>query len=93
MNIRIYEFLVMEMSVVVKVSKHGTITLPKDFREKYGIKASGYVKVEDAGDSIRIVGAEVVEVPPLVRRAQEAATRKAISVEDIVKAVRKARSG
>lgn len=80
------------MSRVVKVSKHGTITLPKEYREKYGIASDGYVKVEDAGDAIRIVGAEVVEVPPRVRKAQRDAAEKKLSVEDIVRAVRKVRA-
>jgi AbrB family looped-hinge helix DNA binding protein len=80
------------MGYVVKVSKHGTITLPKEYREKYGITGNGYVKVEDAGDGIRIVGAELVEVPPLVRNAQRIAAEKKLSVEDIVRAVREHRA-
>jgi AbrB family looped-hinge helix DNA binding protein len=77
--------------VLVKVSKHGTITLPKEYREKYGIEEDDYVKVEEAENGIRIVGAEVIEVPPEIKELQKMATEKGITVEDIVKSVRKAR--
>lgn len=80
------------MTRVVKVSKHGTITLPKEYREKYGIISDGYAKVDDTGEGIRIVGAEVVEVPTLVREAQRTAAEKKLSVEDIVRAVRKVKA-
>lgn len=76
---------------LVKVSKHGTITLPKEFRKKYSIKEDHYVKVEDSDDGIRIVGAEVIEVPPSIKELQKIASEKKISVDDIVKSVRKIR--
>jgi AbrB family looped-hinge helix DNA binding protein len=76
---------------LVKVSKHGTITLPKEFREKYGIEEDTYVKVEERGDGIRIASADVIEVPPEIRELQRMAEEKGITVEDIVKSVRKVR--
>lgn len=77
--------------VLVKVSKHGTITLPKEYREKYGIEEDDYVKVEEAENGMRIVGTEVIEIPPEIKELQKMAAEKGITVEDIVKSVRKAR--
>ncbi|MDI6655799.1 MAG: AbrB/MazE/SpoVT family DNA-binding domain-containing protein [Candidatus Hydrothermarchaeota archaeon] len=76
---------------LVKVSKHGTITLPKEFRKKYGIKEDDYVKVEETKNGVRIVGAEVIELNPVIREAQEIAEKKNITVGEVVKSVRKER--
>ena len=76
---------------IIKVSKNGTITLPKEFRRKYSIKENDYVKVEDSKDGIRIVGTEVIEMPPKIRELQKIASEKKIAVKHIVKSVKKVR--
>lgn len=35
------------MSIIISISDHGTITLPKDLRKKYGLEAEGQIVIEE----------------------------------------------
>ena len=42
------------MSKIVSINKRGTLTLPKDLRERLGLEADGQVVVEETEDGVLI---------------------------------------
>jgi AbrB family looped-hinge helix DNA binding protein len=74
-----------------KVTKAGTITIPKRLRMKYRIKVGDIVKYADTDDGIKIVPSELTSIPPKIKEMWDEAEEKKISVKDIVKKVRKIR--
>lgn len=75
-----------------KVTKAGTITLPKKLRTKYHINVGDIVKYADTNKGIEIVPAELTSIPPRMKEIWDEAGRKKISVKEIVEKVRKVRS-
>ncbi len=75
-----------------KVTKAGTITIPKKLRIKYHIEVGDVVRYTDAEDGIKIVPSELTSIPPKIKEIWNEADRKKISIKDIVEKVRKVRS-
>jgi AbrB family looped-hinge helix DNA binding protein len=75
-----------------KVTKAGTITLPKKLRMKYHINVGDIVKYADTDKGIEIVPAELTSIPTGIKEIWSEADRKKISVSEIVEKVRKVRS-
>ncbi len=75
-----------------KVTKAGTITLPKKLRMKYHINVGDIVKYADTDKGIEIVPAELTSIPTGIKEIWGEADRKKISVPEIVEKVRKVRS-
>ncbi len=75
-----------------KVTKAGTITIPKKLRTKYHIKVGDVVKYADVDDGIKIVPSEITSIPPKIKEMWEEADKKKISMKEIVEKVRTVRS-
>jgi len=75
-----------------KVTKAGTITLPKKLRTKYRINVGDLVRYADTNKGIEIVPVELTIIPPGIKEIWDEADRKKISVKEIVENVRKVRS-
>jgi AbrB family looped-hinge helix DNA binding protein len=75
-----------------KVTKAGTITIPKKLRTKYHIKVGDVVKYADVDDGIKIVPSELTSIPPKIKEMWDEADKKKISMKGIVEKVRKVRS-
>lgn len=75
-----------------KVTKAGTITLPKKPRTKYHINSGDIVRYADTDKAIEIVPVELTSIPPKIKEIWDEADRKKISVKEIVDNVRKVRS-
>ena len=75
-----------------KVTKAGTITLPKKLRTKYHINVGDIVKYADTNKGIEIIPVELTSLPPRIKEIWDEADRKKISVEEIVEKVREVRS-
>ena len=75
-----------------KVTKSGTITIPKKLRMKYHIKVGDVVKYSDTDDGIKIVPSELISIPPKLKEIWDEADEKKISMKEIVEKVKKVRS-
>ncbi len=75
-----------------KVTKAGTVTIPKKLRMKYHIKIGDIVRYSDTDDGIKIVPSELAIILPEIKAIWDEADKKKISVEEIVKTVKKVRS-
>lgn len=75
-----------------KVTKAGTVTIPKKLRMKYHIKVGDIVRYADRDDGIIIIPSELTSIPPGIKEIWDEADMKKISINDIVKEVRKVRS-
>jgi AbrB family looped-hinge helix DNA binding protein len=75
-----------------KVTKAGTITIPKKLRMKYHIKVGDVVKYADLDDGIKIVPSELTSIPPKIKEMWDEADEKKISMKEIVEKVKKVRS-
>jgi AbrB family looped-hinge helix DNA binding protein len=74
-----------------KVTKAGTITIPKKLRMKYHIKVGDVVKYADTDDGIKIVPSELTSIPPKIKEMWDEADEKKISIKEIVEKVREIR--
>ncbi len=75
-----------------KVTKAGTITIPKKLRTKYHIKVGDIVRYADTEEGIKIVPAELTMISPEIKKLWEEADMKKISIKEIVEKVREVRS-
>lgn len=74
-----------------KVTKAGTITIPKTLRKKYSIEEGDVVGYLDTGDGIKILPYKLVEIPPIFEQISARLQAQNVDVDKIVKAVRKVR--
>jgi len=75
-----------------KVTKAGTITIPKKLRMKYHIKVGDVVKYADMQDGIKVIPSELTSIPPKIKQMWDEADEKKISMKEIVEKVKKVRS-
>lgn len=75
-----------------KVTKAGTVTLPKKLRMKYHIKVGDMVRYADTDNGIKIVPAELTTIPPEIKTLWEEADKKKITIKEIVEKVKEVRS-
>ena len=81
----------MEKVLFGKVTKAGTITIPKKLRIKYHIKIGDVVRYSDTNNGIKIMPSETSIVPPEIKAIWEEADNKKISIKEIVETVKKER--
>lgn len=74
-----------------KVTKAGTITIPKKLRLKYHIKVGDVVRYKDTENGIKIIPSELAVIPPDIKAIWNEADRKNISVDEIVETVKEVR--
>jgi AbrB family looped-hinge helix DNA binding protein len=74
-----------------KVTKAGTITIPKKLRSKYHIKVGDVVRYTDTDDGIKIVPSELTSIPSKIKEMWDEADEKKISIKEIVEKVREVR--
>lgn len=75
---------------VVKVSSKGQIVIPKNFREKLGIKEGEYLLIFSRGDVI-VMKKLNIDVEEILKEGEEAAKSLGVSEEDVAKAMREVR--
>ncbi|VVB85992.1 Uncharacterised protein [uncultured archaeon] len=80
-----------ENAFICKVTKAGTITIPKKLRSKYHIKVGDMVKYTDTNDGIKIVPSELSIVSPRIKAIWDEADKKKISIHEIVETVKEVR--
>lgn len=71
-----------------KVTKAGTITIPKKLRVKYHIKAGDVVRYKDTDNGIKIIPSELTIIPPYIKAIWDEADKKNISINEIVETVK-----
>lgn len=74
-----------------KVTKAGTITIPKQLRMKYNIKVGDVVRYRDTDNGIKIIPPELSIIPPYIKAIWDEADKKDISVKEIVETVKEVR--
>jgi len=75
-----------------KVTKAGTITIPKKLRTKYHIRVGDIVRYADTDDGIKIIPSELTRIPPKIKEIWDEADEKKIGIKEIVEKVREIRS-
>jgi AbrB family looped-hinge helix DNA binding protein len=78
------------METTIQIRQRGTVTLPADLREKYGIREGDTFRLIDL-DGILVLTPMVPMVPELAREIEKARLEAGLSVEDILKAIREQR--
>lgn len=78
------------MDLTVQVRKRGTLTLPAELREKYGIKPGDTFRLVDL-DGIFILTPMVPLVPELAREIERMREELGLSSEDLLAALREQR--
>jgi len=80
-----------ENALFGKVTKAGTVTIPKKLRMKYHIKVGDVVRYTDTNDGIKIVPSELSIVPPRIKAIWDEADKKRIGIKEIVETVKEVR--
>jgi len=83
--------LLSESALFSKVTKAGTITIPKKLRLKYHIKVGDMVRYADIDDGIKIVPSELSIVSPRIKAIWDEADKNKISIQGIVETVKEVR--
>jgi AbrB family looped-hinge helix DNA binding protein len=78
------------MESTIQVRQRGTLTLPADLREKYGIREGDSFRVIDL-DGIFVLTPLVPMVPELAREIEKARLDAGISIEELLTALREQR--
>ena len=78
------------MELTVQVRKRGTLTLPAELREKYGIKPGGTFHLVDL-DGVFILTPMAPTVPKLAREIERLRQELGLSSEDLLAALREQR--
>lgn len=78
------------MDVTVQVRQRGSLTLPADLRERYGIKAGDTFRLIDL-DGIFVLTPMVPMVPELAREIERARVEAGLGVEEMLAALREQR--
>ncbi len=78
------------MSATVQVRQRGTLTLPAELREKYGIRPGDTFRLVDL-DGIFVLTPMVPMVPELVREIERMRLEAGLSIEDLLSSLREQR--
>jgi len=81
----------MENVLFGKVTKAGTVTIPKKLRIKYHIKIGDVIKYTDTNDGIKIMPFDSSIIPPEIKAVWDEADRTKISINEIVDIVKEVR--
>jgi AbrB family looped-hinge helix DNA binding protein len=75
------------MDATIQVRQRGTVTLPSDLREKYGIQPGDTFLLIDL-DGIFVLTPMVTMVPELAREIERARLEAGLSTEELLQALR-----
>ncbi len=78
------------MSAIVQVRQRGTLTLPAELREKYGIRPGDKLRLVDL-DGVFVLTPMAPMVPELVREMERMRLEAGLSVEDLLAGLREQR--
>ena len=78
------------MEATIQIRQRGTLTLPSDLRQKYGIREGDTFRVIDL-DGIFVLTPMVPMVPELAREIEKARLEAGLSIEDLLLALREQR--
>jgi AbrB family looped-hinge helix DNA binding protein len=78
------------MEATVQVRQRGTVTLPADLREKYGIQPGDTFRLVDL-DGIFVLTPMVTMVPELAREIERARREAGLSIEELLEGLREQR--
>ena len=79
------------MEATVQVRQRGTLTLPADLREKYGIEPGDTFRLVDL-DGIFVLTPMVAMVPELAREIERARLESGLSIEELLTNLREQRA-
>jgi len=78
------------MEATIQVRQRGTVTLPADLREKYGIREGDTFRVIDL-DGIFVLTPMVPMVPELAREIERTRLEAGLTIEDLLLTLREER--
>lgn len=78
------------MKTTVQVRQRGTVTLPAELREKYGIESGDTFRLVDL-DGIFVLTPMVTMVPELAREIERARVEAGLSIEELLANLREQR--
>lgn len=78
------------METTVQVRQRGTLTLPAELREKYGIEPGDTFRLVDLG-GIFVLTPMVTMVPELAREIERARLEAGLSIEELLTVLREQR--
>jgi AbrB family looped-hinge helix DNA binding protein len=78
------------METTLQVRQRGTVTLPAELREKYGIQPGDTFRLVDL-DGVLILTPMVTMVPELAREIERARLEAGLSTEELLKGLREQR--
>jgi AbrB family looped-hinge helix DNA binding protein len=78
------------MDATIQVRQRGTVTLPSDLREKYGIREGDTFRVIDM-DGIFVLTPMTPMVPELAREIEKARLEAGLSIEELLRTLREQR--
>jgi AbrB family looped-hinge helix DNA binding protein len=78
------------MEATVQVRQRGTLTLPAELREKYGIQPGDTFRLMDL-DGVFVLTPMVAMVPELAREIEKARLEAGLSVEELLTGLREQR--
>ncbi len=78
------------MEATIQVRQRGTLTLPAELRDKYGIEPGDTFRLVDL-DGIFVLTPMVTMVPELAREIERARIEAGLSVEDLLANLREQR--
>ncbi len=78
------------MEATIQVRQRGTLTLPAELRDKYGIQSGDTFRLVDL-DGIFVLTPMVPMVPELAREIERARLEAGLSVEELLKGLREQR--
>ena len=79
------------MEATVQVRQRGTLTLPSELREKYGIQPGDTFRIVDL-DGILVLTPMVPMVPELAREIERVRQEAGLSVEELLSGLRELRA-
>lgn len=75
----------------LQVGKRGGVTLPKDFRETYGIEEGDALHLVDLGGGTFAVTPMMPTIPSLVEEIEAIREEEGVSIEDLLAGLRRER--
>jgi AbrB family looped-hinge helix DNA binding protein len=78
------------MEATIQVRQRGTLTLPAELREKYGIEPGDTFRLVDL-DGIFVLTPMVTMVPELAREIERARLEAGLSIEELLSGLREQR--
>lgn len=79
------------MTITIQVRQRGTVTLPAEIREKYGIETGDTFRVIDL-DGIFVLTPMVPMVPELAREIEKSRLEAGLDSTELLKALREERA-